>query len=178
MPVHMNFKLLQALQRKRVAPVIEASVEHLRVMFRDGQQHVSFTHNAARRKIVLAAQNDPALAARAIQFGVHQAGAETSRRDQNILPEIRVKIQLTLDGRMPFARHDHHAIRKQRLLAKIVTDGNGNIQNKGRGPLASSCSISRRLTRSVVMEISGAARARTFASGGRMVDSINSQKPI
>src|SRR6185503_13948169 len=37
MPVHMNFKLLQALQRKRIEPMIETSVEHLRVMLRDGQ---------------------------------------------------------------------------------------------------------------------------------------------
>ncbi len=51
-----------------------------------------------------------------------------------VLPEIRVKIQLTPYGRMPFARHDNYAIRKQRLLAKIVTDGNGNIQNKVQSP--------------------------------------------
>src|SRR6476646_6640912 len=62
MPVHMNLKLLQALQRKRIQPMIETSVEHLRVMLRDGQQHVSFAHNTARGKIMLATQNDAALA--------------------------------------------------------------------------------------------------------------------
>src|ERR1041385_3693495 len=40
MPIHMNFKLLQALERKRIQLMIETRVEHLRVMFRAGQQHV------------------------------------------------------------------------------------------------------------------------------------------
>ena len=35
--------------------MIKAGVQHLRVMLRDGQQHVRFTHYAARGKIMLAA---------------------------------------------------------------------------------------------------------------------------
>src|ERR1041384_6353956 len=68
MPVHLNFKLLQALQRKRIEPVIKARIEHLRVMFRDGEQHVGFAHNTARGNIMLATKHDAAFAAGAIQF--------------------------------------------------------------------------------------------------------------
>src|SRR5579864_3885201 len=131
MPVHMNLKLLQALERKRIQPVIKTRIQHLRIVLRDGEQHVRFAHNAARGKVMLAAQNDPALASGAIQFGVDQAGAETSGRDKNmVLPEVRIQIQFTPDSRVPFAGHHNYTIGKQRLLAKVVTDGDGNIQNK------------------------------------------------
>src|SRR5579859_3542611 len=112
-PVHMDLKLLQALQRKRIQPMIETSVEHLRVMLRDGQEHVRFAHYAARSEIMLAAQNDAALAAGAIQFSIHQAGTETSRRDKSmVLSEVRIQIELSSDGWMSFTRHDDHAIGK------------------------------------------------------------------
>src|SRR5579864_663702 len=131
MPVHMNLKLLQAFQRKWIKPMFEASIQHLRVMFRDGQQHVRFAHNTARGKIMLAAQNDSALASGAIQFCIHQAGTETPRRYKNmVLPEICIKIKLAPDCWMSLARHYDYAIGKQRLLANIVTDGDGDIQNK------------------------------------------------
>src|SRR6185503_8109999 len=48
MPIHVDLKLLQALERKRIKLVIESSIEHLRVMLGNGQQHVRLAHNAAR----------------------------------------------------------------------------------------------------------------------------------
>src|SRR6185312_2145310 len=130
-----DLKLLQALERKRIKLVIESSIEHLRVMLGNGQQHVRLAHNAARGKIVLAPEHDPALPPGTIQFCVHQTGPETTRRNKNmVLPEICVQIELTPNGRMSLARHHNYAIGKQRLLAEIVTDGYGYIQNQIQSP--------------------------------------------
>ena len=51
-----------------------------------------------------------------------------------VLPQIRVEIELSPDCRMSLARHYDYAIGKQRLLAEIVTDGDGNIQNQVQSP--------------------------------------------
>src|SRR5580765_659605 len=104
MPVHMDFQLLQALQRKRMQPVVEAGIERLRVMLRYGQQHVGFTHHLARGEIMLAAKNDPALSARAIQLRIHQAWSQPARGNQDmVLPEIGVEIEFTPYCRMVLA---------------------------------------------------------------------------